>query len=201
MGGRGSGTAGQIDTRITTESNYTKLQREQNKLVKQKLTKEQLKEEYLKADEKISGGTQQHLEFLVNYANKVGYKVKFKDPPVKNATANGMVHYPSKTIYIKPSRTTSQQVKSLAHEIAHSQLHSKQQRMTKLARGRREKLQEIEAESFANMVTNKFGMKNDASKYYREMWRVHNKNHKVSRNYYNVAKSHITKVYKDMFQE
>lgn len=131
----------------------------------------------------------------------MGYKVKFADPPASK-TANGQVHYPSRTIYVKPTRSLSQQVKTLAHELGHSQLHTKNPRFKNMKASKKTKVQEMEAETFANMVTNKFGMKNEASKYYVEMWRVHNPRDVVSKTYLKTSsKPHLTKLFNQVFEE
>lgn len=200
MGGRGSmgSGSGQI-TKINSEQSFNKVQRD-NKSV-QGLSKQELKKGYEEADGKTSGGTQAHLDFLVNSAQKLGYKVKFADAPASK-TANGQVHYPSRTIYVKPSRSKSQQVKTLAHELAHSQLHSKNPRFAKMKASQKQKIQEMESETFASMVTNKFGMKNEVSKHYVEMWRVHNPRSPVSKSFLSKSsKPHLTKLFNQIFEE
>lgn len=192
MGGRGSGSSGGKNpiANLNGKNSFDKMYGDSKKA--ENLTTDQLREGYNNNFPNISGASKQQFDFLANYANKNGYQVKIEMHRSMTPSTNGMVLYGSKTIYINPNRTLSQQTKTLAHEIGHSKLHNPNN-----GRSMSEAMKEMEAEGFAKMVTDNFKMTNDSSKYYIEGWRQRDPN--IPNNYLDTNQQYLINTYNDMF--
>ena len=155
MGGRGSSSA------TNASSAYNKLNRQITKNYNKSI--EELRSKYTEEFAKISGGTQQQYRSLVRYSQNQGFDVVEKDLTSISPDLHGRTSFRDKEIYIKSSLTQPQKIKTLAHEIGHATLHKGNSRndLGKV---------EAEAEAFAKLTTDKFGIINDSSKYYIPGW-------------------------------
>lgn len=79
-----------------------------------------------------------------------GYQLEYVDL----GDANGCTVYPTQTVQLHPERSGLQRTKTVAHELAHIDLHAPDVRPEGLTRGRAE----VEAESVAYVVTAAHGL-------------------------------------------
>lgn len=148
MGGRGSSGGGGKSFDKNFNKLNTQVQLNSGKTLDQ--LRQGLRDEY----SKISGGTNQQYQSLVKVAEAKGYKVVENT----NIPGNGRISYDTKTITVNSNLNTSQKIKTLAHELGHEVLHKN----TNKSLGQ----VEAEAEAVSKMMTDKFGMSNESSKYY-----------------------------------
>jgi antirestriction protein ArdC len=87
---------------------------------------------------------------LTKVAESIGYQVQVTPEIDGHPGANGLCEYGLKMLTVAGNRSQAQQVKSLAHEIAHAMLHEGSQ----ASRG----LKELEAESTAYVVGQSLGL-------------------------------------------
>jgi hypothetical protein len=92
---------------------------------------------------------------LTEVAKSVGFRVQVQPEIDGHPGANGLCEFGPKLITVAGNRSSVQQVKSLAHEIAHAKLHEN----SELPRG----LKELEAESSAYVACQSLGL--DTSDY------------------------------------
>lgn len=93
-------------------------------------------------------------DLLVKLAEGNGYSVNIEGMA---GTKNGFTRWADKYIGIKASNQPAQQVKTLAHEVAHMLLHSP----VDLPQGMPERIMEVEAESVAYTVMSMLGFESD----------------------------------------
>lgn len=87
---------------------------------------------------------------LTEVAHEIGFRVQVTPEVDGYPGANGLCEFGPKLITVAGNRSTLQQVKSLAHEIAHAKLHEN----TELSRGAKE----LEAESAAYVTCQSLGL-------------------------------------------
>lgn len=92
---------------------------------------------------------------LTEVAQEIGYRVQVTPEIDGHPGANGLCEFGSRMLTVAGNRSALQQVKSLAHEIAHAKLHEN----SELPRG----LKELEAESAAYVACQSLGL--DTSDY------------------------------------
>lgn len=97
----------------------------------------------------LEGGGEMEKNLLHEWIEKIEIPVRFED----TGEANGYFHLVNNYIAIHHERDTTQQLKTLIHEYAHSLLHSKGAKFEK--EGKR--MKEAQAEAVAYVVLNRFG--------------------------------------------
>lgn len=90
---------------------------------------------------------------LTEVAQSVGFRVQVTPEVDGHPGANGLCEFGPKLITVAGNRSSVQQVKSLAHEIAHAKLHEN----SELPRGQKE----LEAESSAYVACKSLGLHTD----------------------------------------
>lgn len=169
MGGRGSSNSeeGGSQTRLTAKQALRRASQKRAKIKEENLTEQQFRDRLSIEFEKISGATQEQFDFLLNFAQSKGWKIKQEPTILGRTTPNGLARYREKEITLNSNRTLSQKTKSLAHEIYHMRNHAPGKAGHKATREGKE----MEADTFAQMITEKFGIKNNSSQLYVEGWR------------------------------
>lgn len=170
MGGRGSSSTGNGNgsgTRLSARQALRRSSQKRDEIRKENLTDPQFRDRLGVEFEKVSGATQQQFDFLKNFAQSKGWKIKEQDTILGRSTVNGLAKYREREIILNSNRTLSQKTKSLAHEIYHMNKH----RPGKAGHKATREGKEMEAETFAQMVTQRFKMNNNSSQLYVEGWR------------------------------
>jgi hypothetical protein len=95
---------------------------------------------------------------LVAEAAASGYRLVTGAPAAVIAPANGLTDHATRTVSVRSDLPASQQLKTLAHELAHVRLHAPDRRPDNLTRA----VAEVEAESVAYLITSEFGLDSSA---------------------------------------
>lgn len=169
MGGRGSSNNGGSGstTKLSAKQALRRASQKRAKIKEENLTIQQFRDRLNLEFSKISGATQKQFDFLLDFAKSKGWKVTEQDTILGRTTPNGLAKFKEGEIILNSNRTLSQKTKSLAHEIYHLRNHAPKRAGHK---GSTEG-KEMEADTFAQMVTQRFGMKNNSSQLYVEGWR------------------------------